>query len=106
MAVQWHIKQVLAAKGIKTAIQLQSLLEDRLGLQVSRQSLAKLLKRQPQSLRLETAQLLCTLLQLPLNELLTVTPEPLIKAPGAPIKPYVRQKKKPASVMVDPGAFF
>jgi DNA-binding Xre family transcriptional regulator len=106
MALHWQLNQVLKTRGICTASQLQRLLEDQLGVNISRQALAKLLKKTPQTLRLDTAQMLCTVLQVSLADLLVMTPEPVIKQPGTVVKPYVRKKKTQPFLMADPGDFF
>jgi hypothetical protein len=76
------------------ASQLEAALVARLGVRISRTALDKLLKREPVAIRPETMQLLCSLLQLPLQTFLSVTPEPAIPHPGGVTQPYVRQEKR------------
>jgi transcriptional regulator with XRE-family HTH domain len=106
MAVEWQLKKVLLTQEIYNAPQLTKALEEKLGIRISRVALEKLLKKQPASLRMETAQILCTVLQLPLEAFLKVTPEPLIRYPGEIIQPYKKQAQPEAPLIVDPRNFF
>lgn len=106
MAIDWRLKEVLESQGIPNAPRLKVALEERLGVQLSRISLDKLLNKTPHAVRLETVQFLCNLLQLPLEAFLTVTPEPIIKHPDGPYQPYGKQNKPTESLIIDPGAFF
>jgi putative transcriptional regulator len=105
MAVEWMLQEVMRAQGIRNASQLEAALAGKLGIQISRTALDKLLKKAPVQIRLETVQYLCTLFQVPLEHLLCVTPEPVIRQP-IPIQPFVKQKKPEASLIVDPSQFF
>jgi hypothetical protein len=106
MAIEWKLQDLLKAHGIANSSQLEAVLADRLGIRISRVALDKLIKKQPVSLRLETAQLLCNLFQLPLQDFLVITPEPVILHSGGLIQPYGRQIKTVDVGMVDPGQFF
>jgi Cro/C1-type HTH DNA-binding domain len=106
MAIEWHLQEVLQENKIANASQLEAALVGRLGVQISRVALDKLIKHQPASLRLETAQYLSTLLQVPLHAFLSVTPEPIIFQPGGLIQPYGQRFKIIETGMVDPGEFF
>jgi hypothetical protein len=106
MAVDWRLKQALEAQGIRNASQLKALLEKRLGVSISRVALDKLIKNEPDCIRLKTAQILCDFLQLPLEAFLSVHPEPLIKHPAGLIQPYGKPESPLSPLMVDPAAFF
>lgn len=105
MAIEWRLQELMRSCQIANAYQLAMALEQELGIQISRVSLDKLLKAQPIQLRLETAQILCTLFQCPLDSLLSITPDLKIQKPGGLLQPY-RKKEKPSFFMVDPGKFF
>ena len=105
MAVDWRLRQVSEAQDIRNAAQLQEALVAKMGIRLSRTALDKLLKRQPVQIRLETAQYLCTLLEVPLEGLLVITPEPIICQP-TPIQPFGRKEHPAEALMVDPSRFF
>lgn len=103
MAIDWRLRETLTSRDIDNASELERALREQLGIQLSRTALDKLLKQEPACLKLQTAQILCTLLQTPLSDILTITPEPPYSS-GQLIKPY---GKKPAkeSLIVDPGLY-
>ena len=104
MAVYWRLKELLEAHGIQGAAAVHRALNNDLGLQVSPQAFAKLLRKPPESLKISTAQMLCTLLQIPLQDFLVITPEPPIK--NAEVKqPYKKKKPAPSSLFIDPTGF-
>ena len=105
MAVEWQLQQMLASRGIANAPELKRVLEETLGIRISRAGLDKLLKNTPVQLRLETAQTLCTLLQVPLSAFFIVTPEPLIPHSGKPVQPYSTQNELIDSIITDPTKF-
>lgn len=105
MAIEWRLQEVMHAQGIRNASQLEAALADMLGLQISRTALDKLLKKSPIQIRLETVQYLCTLFQVPLAQMLCVTPEPIIRQPVL-IQPFVKQEKPITTLIVDPSQFF
>jgi len=105
MAIEWRLQELMQARQIPNAYQLALMLEQELGIQISRVALDKQIKEAPTQLRLETAQILCTFFQCPLEALLIITPESRLKHPGGLIQPYGK-KEKPSSFMVDPGKFF
>ncbi|WP_373530942.1 helix-turn-helix domain-containing protein [Vampirovibrio sp.] len=105
MAVEWQLQAVMQDRGIRNASQLQAAMADRLGIQISRVALDKLLKKAPAQIRLETAQYLCTLLQVPLESLLIITPEALIRQPVL-IQPFGKSSQTSEPFMVDPSQFF
>lgn len=105
MAIEWRLREVMMARGIGNASRLHATLEESMGIGISREALTKLLKKQPSQIRLETVQYLCTLLQVPLNELLIITPEPVIRHTSL-IQPFGKKAKSATVLMVDPGNFF
>lgn len=105
MAIEWRLREVMMAKGIPNAPRLQAVLKERLGICISREALDKLLKKQPKQIKLETAQYLCNLLQVSLDELLIITPEPIIRQPFL-IQPYGKKESPAEALMVDPSRFF
>ncbi|MGE0201767.1 MAG: hypothetical protein AB7P76_12485 [Candidatus Melainabacteria bacterium] len=106
MAVEWRLQQALEEAGIPNPSRLKAALEETLGITISRAALGKLMGETPASLRMETAQILCTLLQRPLEAYLIVTPEPVIKTEGGLIQPYGKKTVVNPSFMSDPGQFF
>lgn len=105
MAVEWKLQSVMRDCGIANASQLEAAMAERLGIQISRVALDKLLKKAPSQIRLETAQYLCTLLQVPLESLLIITPEALIRQPVL-IQPFGKSPHANEPLMVDPSQFF
>ncbi len=95
MAVEWTLGQCLEAKNIHNAYQLHDALESELGIIISPQALRKLLVQPPRHLRIETAQILCNLLQEPLEAYLRVLPEPIVRT-STLIHPYY-----PKSELID-----
>jgi hypothetical protein len=104
MAVYWRLKELLEAYDIQGAAALHLALAEDLGLQVSPQALAKLLRKSPESLKISTAQMLCTLLQVPMQDFLVITPEPKVKNAKL-IQPYVKNSQEPNSLFIDPIGF-
>lgn len=105
MAIQWTLKKLLLAQGICNARQLSKALETKTGVCISPQSLQKLLNKPPEKLRIETAQYLCNLLQVPLNEFMTINPEPLIPH-GEATKPYGSKVKQDLFIFKNPREHF
>jgi len=102
----WKLAETLRNKGIANPSQLKKALEEKMGVSISRQALSKLIENEPQSFRLETAQLLCNLLEVPLEEFLRITPDGTNKTPKAIIKPYKGSRKLKNHSMKNPMAFF
>lgn len=104
MSLSWKLAEVLKTQGIKNASQLQKKLKAELGIEISRQSLHKLINKKPQEIRIDTIQAICNLLQISSHHLLLVTPEPKLEHTSGSQKLY---KKKPKShyLLSDPREF-
>lgn len=76
MPVQWNLKQWLAVKHqIYRPSELQPLLEEKAGLQLSLQAISSLLNNVPNALRLSTIQALCNALDCTLSDFCEVVPD-------------------------------
>ncbi|GHO99466.1 hypothetical protein KSF_095140 [Reticulibacter mediterranei] len=76
MPIEWDLKQWLAVKyQIYRPSELQALLEEKAGLQLSLQAISSLLNNVPGALRLSTMQALCTALNCSLNDFCRVFPD-------------------------------
>jgi LacI family transcriptional regulator len=76
MPIEWDLKQWLAVKHqIYRPSELQALLEEKAGLQLSLQAISSLLNNVPGALRLSTMQALCTALNCSLNDFCRVFPD-------------------------------
>jgi transcriptional regulator with XRE-family HTH domain len=102
----WKLADILKAHGIQTPLQLKRELEEKLGVSISRQALTKLIENEPQELRLETAQLLCDFLGLPLENFLLITPEKREKSSQELIQPYKAKRTPKIHTMTNPMDFF
>lgn len=105
MTIEWKLAEVMKSQGFRNAGQLELAMAERLGIQISRVALDKLLKKTPNQIRLETAQYLCTLLQVPLESILIITPEALIRQPVL-IQPFAKSCQPTETLIVDPSQFF
>lgn len=103
MAIEWHLKELLAQIGIYNSRQLSEALEKKVLVSISPQGLHSLMNQKPRQIRLTTAQALCNLLNRPLNDILIVKPEPIIYPTDRIIKPY--GPKKLDSPIVDPSDY-
>lgn len=105
-SIEWRLNEALRQQGIQNASQLQEALKFKLGIDISRQALHKLLIKPPVSLRLETAQILCNLLQVPLERILVINPEHPHSHQGQIIKPFAKESLPENTLFTDPGQFF
>jgi DNA-binding Xre family transcriptional regulator len=105
MAVEWRLREVMTVQGITNASQLQAALEKTLGIHITRVALDKLIKKEPKHIKLETMQYLCDLFQVSLDELLIITPEPVIRRPSL-VQPFGKKENPTEALMVDPSRFF
>lgn len=103
--IDWRLKDLLERRVIKNSARLQQAMASSLRVDISRQALDLLLQEAPKQLRLETAQYLCSFFQVPLNEFLLITPEPLPKDTGTIIKPYSPNKAWPDAIFTNPDEF-
>jgi LacI family transcriptional regulator len=84
MPVQWNLKQWLAVnRQIYRPSELQTLLEEKTGVQLSLQAISSLLNNVPNALRLSTVQALCNALDCTLSDFCQVLPDQLV-AEGPP----------------------
>lgn len=114
MAVVWTLKKWLAVeRDIYRASQLQALLAKKAGVQLSLQAISVLINGEPQALRLQTIQALCTALDCKLSDFCDVLPDTVTerrkkKASGdTPSKLYGGRpaSKEPDSIFPDPRNF-
>ncbi len=105
MAVFWRLKELLQSQGIANASEFHRCLKSELGIQISTQALAKLIRQDPTLLKIETVQIICTLLQVPLHEYLIITPEPKVKSTEI-IQPFGNKTLQNETVFIDPKGFF
>lgn len=79
MPVQWNLKQWLAIhRQIYRPSELQNLLEEKTGVQLSLQAISSLLNNVPNALRLSTVQALCNALDCTLSDFCQVLPDQLV----------------------------
>lgn len=108
MMIRWRLSEILAERGIHNARQFHEALMDMTGVRISTQALHELMRRPPVQLRLETAQILCSFLEVPLDTYLCITPESIQRPPhGHVIKPYAQTPRRLIETdFTDPGRFF
>lgn len=104
MAVHWRLRELLEVQGIPGAAGLQRALVEDLGLQMSSQAIAQLLRKPPELIKIKTAQMLSTFLQVPLHDFLIITPEPQVKN-AMIIQPYRLIGREPERLFPDPSSF-
>jgi DNA-binding Xre family transcriptional regulator len=114
MPIVWNLKKWLAVNhDIYRPSELQTLLAEKAGVQLSLQAISALLNHQPSALRLQTIQVLCNALDCQLSDFCEVLPDPQkeqkhsrSKAVGeAPTRLYGSSKAQPAqpeSIFPDP----
>jgi DNA-binding Xre family transcriptional regulator len=116
MPIQWNLKRWLALeRDITRPTQLQRLLRERAGVELSLQAVMKLMKGTPRKLTLQTMQALCDALDCDLNDFLRVRADPLRRVvpmnAGQPRRLHGRRAAHaPAEVLgespyPDPGEF-
>ncbi|WP_229813417.1 helix-turn-helix domain-containing protein [Lentzea flava] len=67
--IEWRLRKVMASRDIWSATELRELLVQRVGFEISLQSVSDLVKKQPVQVKMATLQALCTALQCTPNEL-------------------------------------
>jgi DNA-binding Xre family transcriptional regulator len=92
MSIIWTITESLKAQNINNASQLQKLLEEKLGISISRQSLHKLINNKPCYLKMETLQAICNLLGTDSSEFLRISPEKPLRDSSEVVKLYKKKK--------------
>ena len=114
MAVVWNLKKWLAVeRDIYRPSELQTLLIEKAGIQLSLQAISALINGTPNALRLQTIQALCNALDCKLSDFCDVVPDApreqrRRKAAGeAPVRLYGGKEKAgdSASIFPDPHQF-
>lgn len=93
MGYRWHLRRVMAERGLFQTTELVPLLEER-GIRLSREQVFRLVTQPPQRLSMDTLAALCDILACPVQDLIevTVTNEQVRKTGTAPAeKPQVRR---------------
>ena len=90
MGYQWHLRQVMATRGMFATTDLVPLLAER-GVQLSREQVFRLVTQPPQRMSMDTLAALCDILECQVQDLIevTVVKEQVRKAVGethAPIQ--------------------
>lgn len=68
----WHLRSMMASRGIFQTSKLKPLLEER-GIDLSREQIYRLVTQPPQRVRLDVLAALCDALECSLDELVTIT---------------------------------
>ena len=115
MPVEWNLKKWLVMeRDIYRPSQLQQLLAEKAGVQLSIQAISALINNKPSALRLQTIQALCNALECDLSEFFNVTPDAISekkkarKAAGdAPVRLYAGKMRTPSddSIFPDPHTY-
>lgn len=72
LATDWHLRRVMASRGIFQTTKLKPLLEER-GIYLSREQVYRLVTQPPQRVRIDVLAALCDALDCSLDDLLTIT---------------------------------
>jgi putative transcriptional regulator len=91
MQIRWKLRMAAAQREVWTGAQLQRLLAEKAGLELSSASVSALFTKQPNQIKLSTLIALCTALECTPNDLFDVDTTPVIQ----PIS------SKPAKVAVN-----
>lgn len=112
MPIVWNLKKWLAVeRDIYRPSELQALLAEKAGVQLSLQAVSALINGKPNALRLQTIQALCNALNCKLSDFCEVLPDSANEqqkqrkvAGDAPVRLYgpKEQAKKPDSLFPDP----
>jgi DNA-binding Xre family transcriptional regulator len=112
MPIVWNLKKWLALeRDIYRPSELQALLAEKAGVQLSLQAISVLINGQPNALRLQTIQALCNALNCKLSDFCEVLPDTEKEqqkqrkvAGGAPVRLYgaKEQAKNQESIFPDP----
>jgi putative transcriptional regulator len=89
MNIRWKLRMTAAQREVWTGTQLQRLLAERAGLELSSASVSALFSKEPAQVKLSTLAALCTALECTPNDLLDVDTTPVSRpaAPAAPDRP-------------------
>jgi putative transcriptional regulator len=91
MQIRWKLRMAAAQREVWTGAQLQRLLAEKAGLELSSASVSALFTKQPSQIKLSTLIALCTALECTPNDLFDIDTTPVTQ----PISP------KPAKVVVN-----
>ncbi|WP_031079690.1 helix-turn-helix domain-containing protein [Streptomyces sp. NRRL S-118] len=86
MKIRWRLRMAAAQREVWTGTQLQRLLAERAGLQMSSASVSALFSKEPSQVKMSTLIALCTALDCTPNDLFEVDTTP-VERPAAPIRP-------------------
>ena len=86
MTIRWKLRMAAAQREVWTGAQLQRLLAERTGLELSMPSVWALLTKQPRQVKLETLAALCQALDCTPNELFDIDPAPAVKPAPTPAR--------------------
>jgi DNA-binding Xre family transcriptional regulator len=88
MKIRWRLRMAAAQREVWTGTQLQRLLAERAGLQMSSASVSALFSKEPSQVKMSTLIALCTALDCTPNDLFEVDTTP-VERPAAPMRPVV-----------------
>jgi putative transcriptional regulator len=97
MKINWKLRMAAAQREVWTGVQLQRLLAEKAGLELSSASVSTLLTKQPSQVKLSTLIALCTALGCTPNDLFDIDTTPVEH-------PVSAQPAKPTAVADDPSA--
>ncbi|WP_285572774.1 helix-turn-helix transcriptional regulator [Streptomyces sp. RTGN2] len=86
MKIRWRLRMAAAQREIWTGTQLQRLLAERAGLQMSSASVSALFSKEPSQVKMSTLIALCTALDCTPNDLFEVDTTP-VERPVVPPRP-------------------
>jgi putative transcriptional regulator len=86
MKIRWRLRMAAAQREVWTGTQLQRLLAERAGLQMSSASMSALFSKEPSQVKMSTLIALCTALDCTPNDLFEVDTTP-VERPAGPIRP-------------------
>jgi putative transcriptional regulator len=96
MTVRWKLRMAAAQREVWTAAELQRLLRERAGLEMSMPSVWALLTKQPRQVKLETLAALCQALDCTPNDLFEIEAATPAQAPSRPARRSVAGHSTPA----------
>jgi DNA-binding Xre family transcriptional regulator len=88
MKIRWRLRMAAAQREVWTGTQLQRLLAERAGLQMSSASVSALFSKEPSQVKMSTLIALCTALDCTPNDLFEVDTTP-VERPAAPMRAVV-----------------
>lgn len=98
--IKWHLKKIMADRGIWTAQELVELMEKKAGIILSHSAVASLTRQQPRAIRFTTLEALCVTLDCSPWEIMEYIPEKhagknrvVVGDETGAIAPYKRKSK-------------